>query len=105
MLRSKTTVRSKEADVYSFAIICSEIVSCQPPFNHVDSRDTVDGKHFSISMLKSSHKTDKVMRFLEIIRKVKQSTALPFRPHLTIHGDVEVNSAVVRKNQSLDYAV
>uniref|UniRef100_A0A0N5AUD5 Guanylate cyclase n=1 Tax=Syphacia muris TaxID=451379 RepID=A0A0N5AUD5_9BILA len=47
LLREGNNVGSKEGDIYSFAIICSEIVTKKLAFNYLDREESVEGKKTS----------------------------------------------------------
>lgn len=43
VLRSEKSISTKEGDIYSFAIICSEIVTKRPAWNYIRRNESIDG--------------------------------------------------------------
>ena len=82
-------IGSPQADVYSFAIVASEILSQKPAWNSEDDELDFQGLlwiNFLISLTKV---------FPDIIYKVKKASNPPFRPSLEVDSGVEVNASLL----------
>lgn len=42
-IRDEDKIGSQSGDVYSFAIICSELINRRPAWNYTDREDEIDG--------------------------------------------------------------
>uniref|UniRef100_A0AC35EVN2 Guanylate cyclase n=1 Tax=Panagrolaimus sp. PS1159 TaxID=55785 RepID=A0AC35EVN2_9BILA len=74
VLRSEGMIYgSQQADIYSFAIVASEIISQKPAWNYEDEE----------------------LDFQDIIYKVKKLSNPPFRPSLEIDPNVEINTSLL----------
>ncbi|CAJ0949029.1 unnamed protein product, partial [Mesorhabditis belari] len=73
LLRMPLSEGTKEADIYAYAIICSEIVT---------RREVYD-------LLNRNEKTE------ELLYMIKRGGQMPVRPTLNVHPDMELNPAVL----------
>ena len=75
-----------EGDVYSFAIISSEIITRKSAWNLTNRQESVDGKIIFSQEIS--------LFFLELIYLIKKGGHQPIRPDLAT-DDLEINSALV----------
>ncbi|KAK6059012.1 hypothetical protein COOONC_03394 [Cooperia oncophora] len=89
---SSTT--SKEGDIYSFAIIASEVVTRKAAWNLNERKERVDGEKMRTQMnFDARPKIAPSFYFLELVYMLKKGGPTPLRPILDIDG--EINAAVV----------
>uniref|UniRef100_A0A914YPU6 Guanylate cyclase n=1 Tax=Panagrolaimus superbus TaxID=310955 RepID=A0A914YPU6_9BILA len=68
-IRSDDKIGSQVGDVYSFAIICSELINRRPAWNYPDREDEID----------------------DIIFAIKRSSEPPARPEIDVSDDINTN--------------
>uniref|UniRef100_A0AC34GQZ3 Guanylate cyclase n=1 Tax=Panagrolaimus sp. ES5 TaxID=591445 RepID=A0AC34GQZ3_9BILA len=68
-IRSDDKIGSQAGDVYSFAIICSELINRRPAWNYTDREDDID----------------------DIIFAIKRSSEPPARPEIDVSDDINTN--------------
>ncbi|KAE9556383.1 hypothetical protein FO519_000423 [Halicephalobus sp. NKZ332] len=69
LIRMEDRKGTREGDVYSFAIICSELINQKPAWNHKESGVDID----------------------DVIFAVKRSSDPPARPRIEMSGDLNIN--------------
>lgn len=80
---------SQQADIYAFAIICSEILTKKLPFDIANHEDKLEG------LLSDCIKVF-LVSYLEFLYMLKRgNSSHPLRPLLDLHEDIEVNTALV----------
>ena len=86
-------IAGKEADVYSFSIICSEIITKHPPFAfNNDGNEQLPGlMENNSSIFKMCHDFD----FSDIIHLIKKGSSPAFRPKLNVNDTADIHPAMV----------
>ncbi len=81
-------IAGKEADVYSFSIVCSEIITKHPPFAfNNDGNEQLPGLILKCITC--------LFDFSEIIHLIKRGSSPAFRPQLNVNDTADINPAMV----------
>jgi serine/threonine protein kinase len=81
-------IAGKEADVYSFSIVCSEIITKHPPFAfNNDGNEQLPGLILKCVTC--------LFDFTDIIHLIKKESSPAFRPQLNVNDTADINPAMV----------
>lgn len=86
--RGQNYVGTQKGDIYSFGILCSEIVTRKPAWNIKDCVETEEGKTCINKHL--------FTRFTEIVYRVRRGGTPPFRPLLDLDSTLDISTGMVR---------